>query len=103
MDVEAVMVGSPSVEGLKRLQFSERSVYYKCGKSSKVSLTMQHAHIASRRYGTPLLIARPKLDVILSVLGNRIDWPELLIGMLCPTGVPLNAWEQTTKQAVFAL
>jgi signal peptide peptidase SppA len=37
---------------------------------------MQLAHIASRLYGTPLLIARPKLDVILSVLGNRIDWPE---------------------------
>lgn len=37
---------------------------------------MQLAHIASRLYGTPLLIARPKLDVILSVLGSRIDWPE---------------------------
>ena len=37
---------------------------------------MQLAHIASRLYGAPLLIARPKLDVILSVLGNRIDWPE---------------------------
>lgn len=37
---------------------------------------MQLAHIASRLYGTPLLIARPKLDVILSVLGNRIEWPE---------------------------
>lgn len=29
-------------------------------------------HLASRLYGTPLLIARPKLDVILSVLGSRI-------------------------------
>lgn len=37
---------------------------------------MQLAHIASRLYGAPLLIARPKLDVILSVLGSRIDWPE---------------------------
>ncbi len=30
------------------------------------------SHLASRLYGTPLLIARPKLDVILSVLGSRI-------------------------------
>ena len=29
-------------------------------------------HLASRLYGTPLLIARPKIDVILSVLGSRI-------------------------------
>ncbi len=29
-------------------------------------------HLASRLYGTPLLIARPKLDVILSVLAPRI-------------------------------
>lgn len=33
-------------------------------------------HLASRLYGTPLLIARAKLDVILSVLGNRIGWPQ---------------------------
>lgn len=33
---------------------------------------MQLAHLASRIYGTPLLIARSKLDVILSVLGPRI-------------------------------
>ena len=30
------------------------------------------SHLAARLYGTPLLIARPKLDVILSVLGSRI-------------------------------
>lgn len=35
---------------------------------------MQLPHIAARLYGTPLLINRPKLDVILSVLGERIDW-----------------------------
>jgi signal peptide peptidase SppA len=35
---------------------------------------MQLPHIAARLYGTPLLINRAKLDVILSVLGNRIDW-----------------------------
>ena len=33
---------------------------------------MQLAHLASRLYGTPLLIARSKLDVILAVLGPRI-------------------------------
>ena len=38
---------------------------------------MQLVHLASRLYGTPLLIARPKLDVILSVLGSRIGLPDL--------------------------
>lgn len=33
-------------------------------------------HLASRLYGAPLLLARSKLDVILSVLGDRIGWPE---------------------------
>ena len=37
---------------------------------------MQLPHIAARLYGTPLLINRSKLDVILSVLGNRIGWPD---------------------------
>lgn len=32
-------------------------------------------HLASRLYGMPLLIHRPKLDTILSVLGSRVDWP----------------------------
>jgi len=32
-------------------------------------------HLASRLYGTPLLLARTKLDVILSVLGERVGWP----------------------------
>jgi capsid assembly protease len=36
---------------------------------------MQLPHLASRLYGTPLLLARAKLDIILSVLGERIDWP----------------------------
>lgn len=35
---------------------------------------MRHPHIAARIVGTPLLIHRAKLDVILSVLGDRIDW-----------------------------
>ena len=37
---------------------------------------MQLPHLASRLYGTPLLLARAKLDVILSVLGDRVNWPE---------------------------
>ena len=37
---------------------------------------MQLPHLASRLYGTPLLVARSKLDIILSVLGERIHWPE---------------------------
>ena len=46
---------------------------------------MQLVHLASRLYGTPLLIARPKLDVILSVLGPRIGLPDI------DTTVPLPA------------
>ena len=30
------------------------------------------SHLASRLFGTPLLIHRPKLDVILSVVGQRM-------------------------------
>ena len=37
---------------------------------------MNLPHLASRIYGTPLLLARAKLDVILSVLGERVNWPE---------------------------
>ena len=37
---------------------------------------MQLPLLASRLYGTPLLLARPKLDIILSVLGDRVGWPE---------------------------
>ena len=32
-------------------------------------------HMASRLYGTPLLLARSKLDIILNVLGERVGWP----------------------------
>ena len=38
---------------------------------------MPLVHLASRLIGTPLLIARPKLDVILSVLGPRLGLPEM--------------------------
>jgi signal peptide peptidase SppA len=37
---------------------------------------MQLPHLASRLYGTPLLLARSKLDILLAVLGDRIGWPE---------------------------
>ncbi|BAO82921.1 periplasmic serine protease [Serpentinimonas maccroryi] len=43
---------------------------------------MPLVHLASRLVGTPLLIARPKLEVILSVLGSRIGLPDL--GMAAP-------------------
>ncbi len=39
-------------------------------------------HLASRLYGTPLLIAPPKLEVILAVLGERIGLPHAAIGNL---------------------
>lgn len=39
-------------------------------------------HLASRLYGTPLLIAQSKLDVILTVLGARIGLPQAAIGNL---------------------
>lgn len=32
-------------------------------------------HLASRLYGTPLLVARSKLEIILAVLGERVGWP----------------------------
>ena len=35
---------------------------------------MNLPHLASRLYGTPLLIAQPKLEVILAVLGERIGF-----------------------------
>ncbi len=50
---------------------------------------MQLVHLASRLYGTPLLSARSKLDVILSVLGSRIGLhgiglPDLDMAMTLP-------------------
>jgi len=45
---------------------------------------MPLVHLASRLYGTPLLIARPKLEVILSVLGSRIGWPEIQTALPIP-------------------
>ena len=45
---------------------------------------MQLVHLASRLYGTPLLIARPKLDVIMAVLGSRIGLAEAEAQMALP-------------------
>ena len=41
-------------------------------------------HLASRLYGTPLLLARTKLDIILAVLGSRIGWSEPQAVMALP-------------------
>jgi signal peptide peptidase SppA len=41
-------------------------------------------HLASRLYGTPLLLARTKLDIILAVLGSRVGWPEQQAAMALP-------------------
>ena len=59
---------------------------------------MQLVHLASRLYGTPLLIARPKLDVILAVLGPRIG---LSADMALP--LPMPSPEATVGSAALAL
>ncbi len=50
-------------------------------------------HIAARLYGTPLLLARSKLDVILAVLGDRVNWPEPQSALPMPLvkSAPLDA------------
>lgn len=55
---------------------------------------MQLVHLASRLYGTPLLIARPKLDVILSVLGSRIGLPDIETALPVPTQKKASAAPQ---------
>ena len=60
---------------------------------------MQLVHLASRLYGTPLLIARPKLDVILSVLGSRIGLPDLDMAM----PLPMPRQSATSGQAGIAV
>lgn len=45
---------------------------------------MHLPHLAARLYGTPLLLARAKLDVILSVLGERVSWPESELAVSIP-------------------
>lgn len=53
------------------------------------------SHLASRIIGTPLLIARPKLDVILSVLGNRIGLPEMELALPMPAPKTAHASSPT--------
>lgn len=55
---------------------------------------MQLVHLASRLYGTPLLIARSKLDVILSVLGPRIGLPDIDAAVPLPTAKAVSAVAQ---------
>lgn len=57
------------------------------------------SHLASRLYGTPLLIARPKLDVILSVLGSRIGLTDMEMAM--PLSAPKAV--NTSSQAGIAV
>ncbi len=45
---------------------------------------MQLPHLASRLYGTPLLLASSKLDIILGVLGERIQWPAPQLALPVP-------------------
>ena len=59
-------------------------------------------HLATRLFGVPLAIHRPKLDVILSVLGHRVGLTELA----APTGFtpPARAApSQTPKVAVIPI
>ena len=59
-------------------------------------------HLAARLYGVPLAIHRPKLDVILAVLGPRIGLADLA----APSGFtpPVrSAATQTTKVAVIPI
>jgi signal peptide peptidase SppA len=62
---------------------------------------MHHMHLASRLYGTPLLITRVKLDVILSVLGSRIGLSQTAdAGRLDPTVIDsATALPGSTDQA----
>jgi capsid assembly protease len=59
-------------------------------------------HLATRLFGVPLAIHRPKLDVILSVLGSRVGLTDLS----APTGFTPPAREaptQTPKVAVIPI
>ena len=48
-------------------------------------------HLAARLFGAPLLIARPKLEVILAVLGPRIGLPgtDAAVPVHIPTEAPM--------------
>jgi len=45
-------------------------------------------HLASRLYGTPLLLARSKLEIILTVLGERVGWPDINAAIALPLSRP---------------
>lgn len=51
---------------------------------------MTLVHLASRILGTPLLIARPKLDVILSVIGSRIGLADRQMSISMPIVKSVN-------------
>ena len=59
-------------------------------------------HLASRLYGTPLLVACSKLDIILAVLGDRIGWPEpqSALPTLAPRAVPDVRYDEHAGIAV---
>lgn len=59
-----------------QVKFAKTGLYGSLSINHESHFTMHLPHLASRLYGTPLLIARAKLDVILSVLGERIGWPQ---------------------------
>ena len=48
-------------------------------------------HLASRIYGTPLLIARSKLEIILAALGDRIGWKPAEAALPLPAPRPVAA------------
>jgi signal peptide peptidase SppA len=54
---------------------------------------MQLPHLASRLFGTPLLIHRAKLDVILAVLGERLglDAPNVELALPAPRATSASA------------
>ena len=55
-------------------------------------------HLASRLYGTPLLLARTKLDIILAVLGSRVGWPEQQTAIVCRRRAhPHKAWHRVPQ------
>ena len=59
-------------------------------------------HLASRLYGTPLLLAHSKLDIILAVLGSRIGWPESNAGALGSTLTPPMLAQSASRQELLA-
>lgn len=66
---------------------------------------MPLVHLASRLYGTPLLIARSKLDVILAVLGPRIGLAEMAAPLAQPLlgAQPLPRAATATPSSTIAL